>query len=65
MMQSPPQAATPQPQIVIQQDPELLNQLEEEKKEKDKIQSVVKAKEQELNDAQDQKKKLEDMMAEL
>ena len=42
MMQSP----TPQqPQIVVQPDPDLLNRLEEEKKEKDKIQSELKANE--------------------
>ena len=39
-MQSPVQ-----PQIVIQPDPDLLNKLEEEKKEKDKIQSELKANE--------------------
>ena len=53
------------PQIVIQPDPDLLNQLEEEKKEKDKIQSELKANEQALVNEQDQKKKMEALLAQM
>lgn len=44
---------------MVQQDPDLLNKLEEEKKQKDKIQSELKANEIALNEEMDQKKRLE------
>lgn len=45
MMQSPVQQ---QPQVIVKQDPDLLNQLEEEKKQKDRIRDELKANEEAL-----------------
>ena len=50
---------------MIKPDPDLQRRLEEEKKEKDKIQNELKANEQALVNEQDQKKKLETVLADL
>ena len=47
---------------MIQPDPELLSRLEEEKKERDKIQNELKANEQALQNEQDQKSKLSEVL---
>lgn len=44
---------------MIQADPDTLKQLEEEKNQKEKIQSELKANEKALNEEMDQKKRLE------
>lgn len=65
MAEQLPEPEPAPPQVVIQQDPELLSRLEEEKKEKDKIQSELKANEQALVTEQEEKQKLEYALKEL